>query len=1304
MTSPRSNTALAPLQRAPFSPSALWVCLALAFVPAVPCLAGVTDISSQPLATTPTVQAKPNLLFILDDSGSMSSDYMPDDMNSTGTYGYRAAQCNGLAYDPSITYTPPIKYDGTSYGNASFTAARSDGYDTSSSSTSLNNKYYFTYSGTQPKMGWKYTTSGIVTDTFYDECFSTVGYAPGLNVFTKVTVTTTSTDAQNYANWYSYYRKRYLLMRTAMGQAIAALDSSYRVGFSTISDTTATDGTNFFLDVKDFDSTQKLSFYSSLYAAQPTSYTPLRAALSKAGRYYANKASGQGYDPMQYACQRNYSLLSTDGYWNANIETSTFGPFVVDANTNVGNQDATEDRPMRDASVTTLTTVTPYTAPATRDQKSNTQTRTRTWSRNYIVYGAKGTSGCSSSKYSKTTQAQTFPQSQTQWFLTPQQATYSYSNTLVVSDGTTTSNTNSTPAASTWATKTGASTSVTSTDSGDATASSTFANSGSASTTCVTSAGTTGYTTASAGSWSSWSPSLSYTYLNLSIGSYTAGTPSTTTTYAGGSTNSLADVAEYYWKTDIRNSTFGNCTSSSSGSSRDVCDDIVRPVTNDASTKQHMNTFTIGLGVSGTLAYDKNYPTQTSGDYVDLTSGTKRWPNPSNGGEAINIDDLWHAGVNGRGRYYSALSASELSEAISGVVSDIASIPGAAAAAATSTLELVSGDTNFVYSASYTTKTWTGDIKAFSMTGDAVISATHTWSAQEKLDALAYSSRKIYFKGSSGLTLFDYTNLTVAQKSYFDNLCSQSVVSGQCSTLNSTDLPQANSGTNLINYLKGQRTYESAVSSTTSAALYRKRDHVLGDIINGAPVYVGKSPFSYADDGYADYVATTTSRKPVIYVGSNDGMLHAFSAASADGGTELWAYIPSAVLPNLYKLADSTYGNKHQYFVDGAPIVADIKVGSDWKTILVGGLNRGGQSYYALDITNPNSPVLLWEFTNTGVSGNAAENLGYTYGNPVITKNKDGIWVVAFSSGYNNTGTTGDGQGHLYVLNAATGVKITEISTGEGSTSSPSGLGKINAWIDASANNTALRFYGGDMLGNLWRFDPDGRYGASVVKLAKLQIDSSTPQPITTKPVLANTSGADVVVVGTGRYLGETDITDTTTQSVYAIHDKLGTTGWGDVRADTANFTKQTLTLNNADETKATSATASANKVDWTKGGWWLDWPHTRERVAVNIGLQLNTLAIGTAIPTGDACASGGSSWRYYLSLGAGGAVAGSASVGVQWSPNNLIVGISWIKDANGNVQTIIQSSDGSLKTEKPPVEGESGEAAHRTSWRELVD
>lgn len=1289
--------------------------------------AAETDLSNQPLATRPTVQAKPNLLFILDDSGSMDSDFMPDDMDDglsqnqpNEYYGYRSAQCNGVAYDPTVTYAPPINSDGSSFPNASFTAAKSDGFSSTSSTKNLADSYYYVYNGQgtgssnvrQPKMNWTYTSTGPISNTFLQECRTRSNVTTTL--FTKVTVTSASTDWQNYANWYSYYRKRYLLMRTAMGRAIAALDSSYRVGFSTISDKTAADGTNYFRDVKDFNATQKANFYSSLYAAPPSGYTPLRGALSKAGRYFANKVSGQTYDPLQYSCQRNYALLSTDGYWNTHNESTSspkFGPYQLDNATRVGNQDGTEVRPMKDDSASIVTTVTTYTATATRSATSP-YSNALTWTRTATTVSSKNTGTKKKPEYEITKQEQVYAQqTQARTDTTPQSATATYTVTVVTRDGVAASPVTSAVSYSTW-TNTAAATSniVAGTDKGAPSGSSTWSNSSTPP--VVTTQTTAGndvpsYSTPAAAGWGPWvagTPS----YTTPAVGSYSAGTPVETPSTSGGSSDTLADVAEYYYKTDLRTNALSNCTSTSSGSSQDVCSNIVRQAGNDTATWQHMNSFTIGLGVSGTLTYDRNYLTQSVGSYVDLSNPASgvNWPTPAEtdgGGNATNVDDLWHAAVNGRGQYYSALNASLLADAINGVITTVQQVSGSASAASTSSLELVAGNNNQVYRASYTTEAWTGDLQAYALNGaDATIAATPTWSAQAKLDSMPVANRTIYFRGSSGLQTLAYDNLSTAQQAYFNNLCSKTVTAGQCATLNDADKALANAGANLIDYLKGVRSYEAPVASAstgisaTSSALYRKRDHLLGDIINGAPVHVGKPPFKYGDAGYADFVTAQSNRTNVVYVASNDGMLHAFSADPANGGTELWAYVPSEVMPNLYKLADSTYASKHQYFADGAPVMADIKVGSTWKTILVAGLNSGGRGYYALDITDPMNPRALWEFTDA--------NMGLTYGNPVIAKRSDGTWVVAFTSGYNNTG--GDGKGHLYVVDANSGASLLNISTGVGSTADPSGLAKINAWIDNTADNTAKRLYGGDLKGNLWRFDIDNLVAPNqaALLLATLQINTSTPQPITTRPELSLVMNKPVVVVATGRYLGISDITDTTQQSVYAIKDNLNATGWGDVRADTTNFVRQTFTLNGS-AASATDAAVTDTEVDWTtKGGWWVDLPHSGERVVTSMGLQFNTLAIASAIPNGDACASGGSSWRYFLDVKNGGVVTTNPS-GVQWSSSSLIVGLSWIKDTNGNVRIILQGSNGDIKTEIPPIPTmPSGGTAHRSSWRELTD
>lgn len=1375
-------------------------------VAALSCLMGLdvqaasTDISAEPLTTVSDVAAKPNIMFILDDSGSMNWSYMPDDLGVGGSatdrpyegkYGYWSSQCNGVAYNPAFNYSLPLKADGTAYANSSFSAAWTDGFSATGSvdlggsittttsdrtsnttrtvgtgsktfvinetdvtaasytvgdwitfeddstwwnvlrmagaitawnsatrtvtvnvtstnatgssssnwtlrSTTVSNFFYYVYTGAQPAMGWTYNTAGAIATTFYNECMTNIHSAPGSGVFTRVEVNTlTTAQKQNYANWYSYYRKRFLLMRTAVGRAFQPLDSGYRVGFSKINDTSVTSTS--FLDSKDFDTTHKASFYSQLYTAPPTGSTPLRPALAKIGQYYAKKAASQTYDPMQYSCQRNYAMLSTDGYWNGGVGRQ------LDRTTAIGRQDGTVDRPMRDSTKAVVTTVTPTTT-TVRRQTDSTYITPTTWTRYRWAVGGTRNS------IPVTTQTRTQTSAVTNSVVTDE--TTIVTRTVVTTDGVVTSDTSTTGATvitpvstattgtfNAWAN--GTTTNKTTLNSSEFNNSGMTLNNTFYSGTCqasssdgTVSSGNCGFSTNTASMGvASRSPAISNSVVSTNA---VVGTVTNTSSTTGGSEDSLADVAQYYYTTDLRTTALGNCTSTTSGASQDTCADTLKPSGRDSASYQHMTTYSIGLGVNGTLVYDKNYLTQTTGDYVRLKDGTINWPDPGVDAGAVNIDDLWHAAVNGRGQYYSALDAGALSQAISGVLTSVTEEVASSSAAATSALELVAGEANEVFKASYTTVSWTGDLQSFSLNGTTgAIGTTPNWSAQAKLDAKNLSTRKIYYRQSpSTATLREFTYANLSADGYganFENLCSKTVVSGQCATLTAPNLTLANSGTNLVDYLRGVRTYEGG---NAVSPLYRTRSHLLGDIINGAPVYVGGSPFAYSDVGYAAFSAARAARKKMIYVGGNDGMLHAISSEGTDAGEELWAYVPNAVMPNMYKLADTSYASRHQYLVDGMVVIGDISVGGVWKTILVGGLNSGGKSYYAIDITDPANPLTLWEFTDT--------NLGLTYGNPIITKRADGTWVVAFTSGYNNA----DGKGHLYVVDANTGALLKNISTGIGSGGSPSGLSKINAWIDQGSNNTATRFYGGDLLGNLWRFDVDDLYlpNSAAMLLATFQIDASTPQPITTRPELSVISGVPVVVVGTGRYLGASDITNSVQQSIYAIKDPLIATGWGNVRS-TGTLVNQTATVQTTGA-NAGKAVGSNNAVDWSsKSGWKVDFPNSRERVAINMSLQFNTLAVTTAVPNGDACSSGGSSWLYYVNVASGSALMNGNVLGTVLSETSLAAGLSWVKLDNGTTRIIVQDSSGALRVVEPPESSASVKGPlHRTSWRELVD
>jgi type IV pilus assembly protein PilY1 len=1393
-------------------PLAAWVAAALTAIGYVPDVAAQsTDVAQTPLITAAPNAVKPNIMFVLDDSGSMANAYMPDDANfAAAKYGGYAAQCNGLAYNPAITYSVPVDSTGTdlaagtytfapatdlsnvrtitspapsialvsmlltvptgSYSNGSVVTIFSNdnqslrmigtvtGWvngtrvvtvnvtETQGTGTLTNPRiadgdnrpYYFKYKspGTQAPLSYTYDTNGVITSTtFYKECDSVVGSTPGSSVFDKVVVTP-STITQNYRNWFTYYGTRMQMMTTATSLAFKGISDKYRVGFSTISSTTV-DG-NLFLDVSDFDASQKSTWYSRLFNSPPTGWTPLRGALSKSGKYFAKRGtlangSAQTVDPVQFSCQKNFAILTTDGYWNTGncargvcdpgSETATYGPQKLDG-TNVGQQDAAAARPLRDGATSIIQTrtsllqersVQAQTATATlQSHTGHLQVRTRSngnWSAwsdtNSCTPSSSGTRrecqynwGAWSNASSCTA---SFSSGSGAWTIASgtdcQYSTSAYVNTA--------SCTPSSPPPSSGPNYTVASATVC------GSTYTSWVNTGS----CTASATKQCQYTA----WTAYSTVASCTATPQSASpTYTVSTArECQTTSTGGSTDSLADVAMYYYETDLRTTALGNCVLANG---TDVCTNNVPPRGGDNATHQHMTTFTLGLGVNGTLGYNANYLSGASADYQAVIGGTKNWPNPASGLGAENIDDLWHAAVDGRGQYFSAGDPSVLSRSLSDTLAAIDARSGTAAAAATSTLQPIAGD-NTEYVTSYTTVQWVGDVQAYQINltnGDR--SAAPLWSAQQLLDARVAggTARNVYYmKRNAGantgaLRAFTYANLVSdSLNASFDGACSKSPALTQCATTG-FDVTGANLGSNLVNWLQG-----------AADARYRTRQHLLSDTVGGGPVFVHKPSFAYTENSYPTWAAAINAtnsgagRKGVVYVPSNGGMLHAFDGTS---GQELWAYVPSMVMDRMYRLADTDYANKHEFFVNATPVVGDIWVpGSPgaWKTILVGGLGAGGRGYYALDITDPANPKALWEFNNDSLGG--AGNLGLTLGNPVITKRANGTWVVMFTSGYNNV-SPGDGNGRLFVVNANTGQYATEVQTytssgvPAGTSAAPSGLAKINGWVDSPIDNTTRQIYGGDLLGNLWRFDIDSVVAPNnaALRLAVLRAGSpAAAQPITTLPMLAQvTQGGQnypVVYIGTGKLLGLSDLSNTSQQTIYAIKDPLTNTPLGDVHAR-SDMVAQTLTVN----TTTGARSVTNNPVDWsTKSGWLVDLPAGGERVSVDMGLALTTLMVGTNAPNNDACTAGGASYFYLFNFESGSSQPGANGVVGTWLGNSFVVGVGAIQlggssgstdGSDLNTRYRLQLGDGSTRggdIVKPNVITPGG---RRTSWRELIN
>lgn len=1252
------------------------------FIAAPPsALAAITDISNSPISSAATTTIPPNILFILDGSGSMDSEYMPDSASGyAGNIGGKNRLCNTIYYNPNTTYVLAKNSDGTDFPAPSFTSAPNDGFPSNSPSGSSNLNTSFKPNGSSSSepayyYKWAPNTAGVLpnnTDCNRNDSSSFPHVdVTGNGTWTKVRIA--AAEQQNFANWYTFYRTRLMMMKSSAGLAFAGLNDNFRIGFITI----CPDGSScssdtalvqvkpaYYLKIDNFTPTHKKAWYDKFYTQQASSFTPLRQALARAGRHFAGMKdginNGMPDDPVQFSCQQNFAILTTDGYWNYGRGKQLNG------STDIGGQDQNlglTPRPMYDGGPVSTTTVTTIL-----------QER-------YITRG--GNPNCSGA--------------------TPKKATY---QTQTV-------------------------TSTVTVDQQGGTTTSTSSLSTGSSNICVPN-----------------SQTLSNTWITLST---TPGTP--TTASVGGTANTLADVAEYYYRTDLRPT--GSLNASGVDVSKDNVPQAGTGVEDDKARNQHMTTFTLGLGLSGQLAYQEDYKTASTGDFAQIRAGQKGWPDPnpgspnsaSNAENLARIDDLWHAAVNGRGNAYSATDPVTLAVALKTALSAIQAKLSSAAAAATSSLEPTVTD-RLAFTPTYVTADWTGEVEAFQINLDTgALVQPHVWSAREKLDLrtkAACDTRNIYLyskgatSGSVTTNLVDFTlgttkcdtggnptipladgitstaDLALLKAANLTSLTQWGLMTD--GTSGTVDQRSLVGGSGLINYLRGQRGMEG-FTPNDAGKLYRSRKHVLGDIVNSTPVYVRTPYFDYTDPGYAAFKSANTNRTPMVLVGSNAGTFHAFAGFddAITGGEELWAYVPRMVLPNLYKIADTNWANLHEYSVDATATVGDVNLGTtatpDWRTVAVVGLNKGGRGYFALDVTDPNSPKALWEFTlppgATAGSCSAPDNssdcdIGFSYGNPVISKLEDGTWVVFVTSGLNNV-SPGTGEGYLYVLDAKTGKWINKIPTGKGNTTTPSGLTKIRNWVDtnASVNNTTARVYGVDILGDVFRFDVNDKFGKGTPtsQLLATLSDGTNPQPITTRPELAEVGNVPYVYVATGRYLAANDVTDTQVQSLYAISDPLDTTTtWTNPRATFGQVLMTTTGTNRY------AQCVGSNPLNCSQnGGWYADLPEKGERTNVDMKLQLGAIVVATNVPANTACEPGGTSYINAFNFKTGLAAEGSGvPVGKLFS-SALAVGINIIRLPNGKVVVVGMDASGTPQVAdvNPFKQGVEGK---RITWREISD
>lgn len=536
------------------------------------------------------------------------------------------------------------------------------------------------------------------------------------------------------------------------------------------------------------------------------------------------------------------------------------------------------------------------------------------------------------------------------------------------------------------------------------------------------------------------------------------------------------------------------------------------------------------------------------GSFVDDSSSKNLKP---------DLDSEWKDSKSGNPTgYFKATNPAKLEDALDNILGQVVALSASASTvAAANSTSLNTG--KMIYQAKFNSVDWSGQLLGFTLNTDGTINtsalAPGNWDTNTTLSAI--DSSKVFTSSNGNGVLFSWGNLTTSQKTYLKD---------------GGDDP---AGMNRLNWILG-------VKTTTDTL--RQRDWLLGDIINSDPFY---------DEG-----------SETVYVGANDGMLHAFDARRREngGGAQKFAYIPKAVFPNLAKLMKPSYmKDGHQYFVNGSPFVKK-NVGS--KSILIGTTGAGGRSVFALDVTTPNAfsaNGVLWEFTAVNDEGDSVSHpsggwftdahdsdLGYTIGQPSIGQLPDNTWVVVFGNGYSSD----TGKAFLFVVKLDSQGKIAEVIKIATNDDTANGLASPTLRLNASGRVDAA--YAGDMLGNLWKFDLVKDEVALEGKPLFKAIDpNGLSQPITAKVEIGRDSkNSDYLIFfGTGKYFenGDNKLNDSSfpssrvIQSLYGIRDKS--------EAVERDQLQQQTILGQSNAVGNNFRLLSKNTVEATERGWYVD-------------------------------------------------------------------------------------------------------------------
>lgn len=1173
------------------------------------------QVSQQPLlGVTPP---PPNIVFTIDDSGSMAWAYAPD---SVGHYNETAAftsnSYNPLYYNPNTSYNIPPNANGNPVSSPTFSKAYYDGFNTDMGSVDLSCGYTPTLAyqpGTAgPSAPCSAGTGGggggppagggggggfqSATGNYGPAYYYLFNNGPGCpspnpaqapppdSCFTYVQVSTTSgpggtDETQNFAIWYSFYRTRHLSIITAAAEAMQNKGlQSARVAWQALNSCadnfTGTNcfgfrggNTSFQDQISYFSGQHQTDFYSWIFQLPAAQTTPTRDAWWRAGQYYTTKGPNSPYG------SNPNPTLSTNASAQATSDLLCVNNFNI-----------------------TLT-----------DGLWNTYAETQN---NFC-----GGQVCGNTDSTATT----FPDGTT---YTP---SYTSGSTTIYGDGN--------PAAG--------------------------------------------------------------------GGDYALGRNDT-----GG----LADIAFYYWSTNLRPDLtkfytpayypYPGTNNPTNGDTTDATWPYWNSL-NDPATWPHMVNFAVGVGLGGFLdvpglVWSGDAHDSTTGSaYMNLLTaasacGTSAnqpcyWPpvdpNASGGGftgssaGGGNVYDLWHAAINSRGNFFSAASSQDIVNDMSQIMARIQGQSSGNSAAAGSSSSLSASQSTNLYVASYADlgSDWYGVVTAFAVNSNGAVAATPLWTTTASSIAAAAQRKVLSSSAALPGTSAGMTSTAGIAVSYVSgsNASASGLPPDLLADLGDTPLAQSQ----IVDYLLGDPAKEQR-----NGGVFRSRPiTVLGDIIDSNPVYTYTEAFNYLvlqPEGatYGTFLGTKSSRLPMVYAGANDGMVHGFNATT---GNEVFAYMPHTVYPNLAyegcgtatgcasspivkNLASINY--THAFYVDGPVFVGDAYFGDiannnpTWRTVLVGTTGAGGPGVYAIDISDPkavSAANVLWDLdgnaSQVGVASNDVvadcgnnggtntcttdPNLGDTIGRPIIARLNDGNWAVVFGNGY----ASPRGCAVLYVVRLYDGAVQTIDTSGasQGTTTACSGANANNGLgsptlVDVDGNGTTDFVYAGDLHGNLWKFDLTSST-ASAWGVATFGSAGGTPQPFFTAMTAGNVAqpivtapnlgpspvnaSAYILYFVTGHMFANGDPTNTTTQSLYAVQDS-----GLPVKGSRTTLVKQ-VAIQATDGSGNEDIRQPYPTVDLTvNNGWYIDFPNTGERALATPLLDNGVLLTATVIPSQQPC------------------------------------------------------------------------------------